>query len=160
MSDAPVVTVQEWLEGVLASAGARAGSVHHERGGDLYLTAAVAIPEAVLDRVRHVPHGKGMAGLAQVRREPVQTCNLLTDDTGRINPVARLVGGGAAAAIPVFRPRAEVYAVVGFAFEAEGEIPPERMRALQFKASRASAGARANGRASSSRRARFSACSI
>ena len=131
MAEDTHAAVQDWLAETLQAQGARAGSVHHERDGDLVLTAAVNIPPPVLDRVRTVARGKGMAGLAQVRRASVQTCNLQTDDSGRINPMARLVGGGSAVAIPVFRGEGEVYAVVGLSFDVEGEIPAERLRALE-----------------------------
>ena len=128
MSGAPI---QAWLESVLAQAQARAGSVHEERDGDLHLVPSHAIPEPVLERIRHVARGKGMAGLAQVQRQPVQTCNLQTDDTGRIRPMARMVGGGAAVGIPVFRADGSLQAVVGFSFEEEGELPADRVRALE-----------------------------
>ena len=131
MSENLESAAQDWLVALLQAEGARAGSVHHERDGDLVLTAAHNIPGPVLDRVRFVPRGKGMAGLAQVRRASVQTCNLVTDDTGRINPMAKLVGGGSAVAIPVLRGEGEVYAVVGLSFDAEGEIPVERLVLLE-----------------------------
>jgi len=59
-----------------------------QRGDDLYLTAAHNIPPHVVQIVAHVPHGKGMAGVAQVRKAPVQTCNLQTDASGTIKPGA------------------------------------------------------------------------
>jgi hypothetical protein len=71
-----------------------------------------------------------MAGLAQVRKQPVQTCNLQTDDSGRIKPGARAVDARAAVALPVFDPAGEVRAVVGLAFQEEGEIAAERERTL------------------------------
>lgn len=126
--------LQRWLEQVLAEAGAASGTVHVERDGDLHLAGAVNIPPPVLDRVRFVPRGKGMAGLAQTRREPVQTCNLQHDDSGRINPMARLVGAQAAIAIPVITPAGEVAAVVGFAFEEEGELDAPRVSRLESSA--------------------------
>ena len=116
---------QRWLEDTLQQFGAIAGTVHHEHGGDLHLTAACNIPPPVLERVTLVPRGKGMAGLAQVRREPIQTCNLQQDETGRINPMAKLVGGQAAVALPVLDGVGAVRAVVGLAFAFEGEVPAE-----------------------------------
>ena len=44
------------------------GTVHVQRGEDLYLTAAHNIPPKVIAIVAHVPHGKGMAGVAQVKK--------------------------------------------------------------------------------------------
>jgi hypothetical protein len=82
---------QQWLESVVAQLGAIAGTVHVQRGEDLYLTAAHNIPPHVVAIVAHVPHGKGMAGVAQVKKQPVQTCNLQTDETGNIKPGAKLL---------------------------------------------------------------------
>ena len=58
-----------------------------------------------------------MAGVAQVRKEPVQTCNLQTDETGNIKPGAKAVNAQAAIALPVFDSALAVRAVVGIAQE-------------------------------------------
>src|SRR6266487_4994700 len=54
---------QQWLERFIADLDAFAGTVHVQRGDDLYLTAAHNIPPHVVQIVAHVPHGKGMAGV-------------------------------------------------------------------------------------------------
>ncbi len=114
---------QLWLEEYIAAHDGLAGTVHREREGDLHLTAAVNIPPPVLERVTLVPRSKGMAGIAQVQGRPVQTCNLQKDDGGgQINPMAKLVGGQAAIALPVGDGDGAVRAVVGIAFGFEGEI--------------------------------------
>ena len=56
----------------------------------LKLPAQRGIPEAIMDRVRVIPIGKGMAGLAAERREPVQVCNLQTDESGVAKPSAKM----------------------------------------------------------------------
>ena len=116
---------QAFLESLLERIGAIAGTVHEQRGQDLYLTAAQNIPPPVVAIVAHVPHGKGMAGVAQVKKQPVQTCNLQTDDSGTIKPGAKAVGAQAAIALPVLRDDGEVRAVVGVAWDHEGELGPE-----------------------------------
>jgi hypothetical protein len=116
---------QTFLESLIGSTGGVAGTVHVQRGDDLYLTAAHNIPPPVVAIVAHVPHGKGMAGVAQVRKEPVQTCNLQTDTSGTIKPGAKAVGAQAAIALPVFDDRGEVRAVVGIAWQEERELGPE-----------------------------------
>ena len=113
---------QQWLESVVAQLGASAGTVHVQRGEDLYLTAAHNIPPHVVAIVAHVPHGKGMAGVAQVKKQPVQTCNLQTDETGNIKPGAKAVDAQAAIALPVLNEAGTVRAVVGIAWNKEGEI--------------------------------------
>ena len=121
---------QEWLEAFVAQLGGTAGTVHVQRGDDLYLTAAHNIPPPVIAIVAHVPHGKGMAGVAQVKKAPVQTCNLQTDDSGTIKPGAKAVGAQAAVALPVLDDSGDVRAIVGIAWSHEGELGPEEERSM------------------------------
>lgn len=121
---------QEWLESFIAEHDAVAGTVHVQRGEDLYLTAAHNIPPQVAAIVTHVPHGKGMAGVAQVKKEPVQTCNLKTDETGNIKPGAKAVDAQAAIALPVLDEAGAVRAVVGIAWGKEGEIGQAEEQAM------------------------------
>ena len=121
---------QQWLESVISQLGAIAGTVHAQRGEDLYLTAAHNILPHVIAIVAHVPHGKGMAGVAQVKKEPVQTCNLQTDETGNIKPGAKAVDAQAAIALPVLDEADTVRAVVGIAWTKEGEIGEAEEKAL------------------------------
>jgi hypothetical protein len=125
---------QQWLESFIAELGAVAGSVHERRGEDLYLTAAHHLPPPVVAAVAFVPRGKGMAGLAQVRRAPVQTCNLQTDDTGNIKPGAKAVNAQRAIAVPVLDDSGGVAAVVGAAWMAEGDIGPEEEQSILRRA--------------------------
>jgi hypothetical protein len=121
---------QQWLESVITQLDAIAGTVHVQRGEDLYLTAAHNIPPHVVAIVAHVPHGKGMAGVAQVKKQPVQTCNLQTDETGNIKPGAKAVDAQAAIALPVLDEAGAVRAVVGIAWSKEGEIGQDEEKAL------------------------------
>jgi GAF domain-containing protein len=93
------------LEAIVAGFGADSGTLHLiGPDGHLHLEAATAgIPEPVLDIVRVVPVGKGMAGLAVSRREPVTSCNIQTDTTGDVRPGARATGLEGAIVVPVFR---------------------------------------------------------
>ena len=85
--------------------GADTGSIHLlETDGFLHLKAASAgIPKPVLDAVRLVPIGKGMAGLAVERKEPVSVCNLQTDTSGNARPGARATGMEGALVVPILR---------------------------------------------------------
>src|ERR1043165_6333367 len=125
---------QQWLEGFIAGLDAFAGTGHVQRGGDLYLTAAPNIPPHVVQIVAHVPHGKGMAGVAQVKKQPVQTCNLQTDASGTIKPGAKAVDAQAAVALPVLDDSGAVRAVVGVAWRREGEIGAEEEQAMMQRA--------------------------
>lgn len=121
---------QEWLRSLITRLDAFAGTVHVQRGGDLFLTAAHNIPPHVMQIVARVPHGKGMAGAAQVKKAPVQTCNLQTDDSGAIKPGAKAVDAQAAVAVPVLDDDHEVRAVVGLAWQREQVIDEELVSKL------------------------------
>jgi len=84
--------------------------------------------------VAHVAHGKGMAGVAQVKKEPVQTCNLQTDETGNIKPGAKAVSARAAIALPVLDSAGTVRAVVGIAWSQEAEIGAAEQQSLMAMA--------------------------
>ena len=116
---------QSFLVSLLERLGGVAGTVHEQRGDDLFLTAAQNIPPPVIAIVAHVAHGKGMAGAAQVKKQPVQTCNLQTDESGTIKPGAKAVNAQAAIALPVLGDDGEVRAIVGIAWNDEREIEPE-----------------------------------
>jgi len=68
------------------------GTVHmlDDDDGMLHLKAQRGLPPPVLDKVQVIPIGKGMAGIAAERKEPVQVCNLQTDDSGVARPGAKM----------------------------------------------------------------------
>lgn len=67
------------------------GTIHtlDKSTGLLKLRARRGIPESILDKVRMIPIGKGMAGIAAERMQPVQVCNLQTDASGVAKPGAK-----------------------------------------------------------------------
>jgi L-methionine (R)-S-oxide reductase len=95
----------EALERILACFAADSGTIHViGADGALHLKSASAgIPRAVLDIVRIVPVGKGMAGLAVARKQPVNACNIQTDTTGDVRPGARATGLQGSLVVPMLR---------------------------------------------------------
>jgi L-methionine (R)-S-oxide reductase len=123
--------IEDWFAGYVHDCGAVAGTVHIRHGQGLALAAAINIPSPVQEVVRWVPCGKGMAGLALETGEPVQTCNLKEDDSGRVKPGAKAVDAQAAIALPLKDSQGLVIAVLGVAFQEEREIAqPEIDRLL------------------------------
>lgn len=88
----------------VAHFSAHTGTLHLTgEDGNLHMKAASGgIPEPVLAIVRVIPPGKGMAGQAYVRKEPVTACNIQTDDSGDVKPGARATGMAGAIVVPVF----------------------------------------------------------
>ena len=122
---------QGWLETFVRTAGGIAGTVHLLTTPDeLTLAAAVQIPETVKQLVQRVPRGKGMAGLALERDEPISTCNIKTDASGQVQPGARAVNARAGVALPVHDAAGAVRAVVGVAFTDEKALSGSELQAL------------------------------
>ncbi|MGH9660886.1 MAG: GAF domain-containing protein [Bryobacteraceae bacterium] len=130
----------EALRLTIAHFGADSGTVHLlEADGLLHLRAASeGIPEAVLDLVRTVPVGKGMAGLAVERRAPVGACNIQTDSSGDVRPGARATGMEGAIVAPILR-GAEAVGALGIASRSPRTFTAEET-ALLIEAGRRLAG--------------------
>jgi GAF domain-containing protein len=121
---------------------AETGTLHLLReDGNLHLAAAGGgMPPPVLDVIRVIPVGKGMAGLAAERRAPVTACNLQTDTSGDVRPGAKATGLEGAICVPILDGEAAIGAL-GVANRAEREFTPEE-QALLLELGRAIAGAR------------------
>ncbi len=129
-------TTQRWLEQFLRDQGAVAGTVHTlvSQTDTLVMRAAVNIPDKVREVTFHIPRGKGMAGLALERGQPVSTCNLQDNRSADVRPGAKAVNAQAAVALPVAGPSG-VRAVVGLAYLDEREFSPAELDALSVAAS-------------------------
>ena len=90
------------LAQVLAHFRAESGTIHTLENGELRLQAhSRGMPPAVLDLIRVIPVGKGMAGLCVERKEPVTACNLQTDASGDVRPGARTTGLRGSIVVPM-----------------------------------------------------------
>jgi L-methionine (R)-S-oxide reductase len=99
---------------------ADSGTIHMlGEDGRLHLCAATAgMPPQVMETIRTIPVGKGMAGLAVERRQPVDACNIQTDTSGDVRPGARATSLAGAIVVPIFRDD-EVVGALGIANRAE-----------------------------------------
>ncbi len=88
-----------------------------------------------MEIVRQVPRGKGMAGLAFEHNEPISTCNIKDDSTGRVRPGAKAVNAQAAVAFPVHDAQGAVRAVVGIAYAETRELKQSELDQLAAQAS-------------------------
>ena len=93
------------LARVIERFAAESGTIHLLKDdGVLHLVAASAgIPPVVVETVRRVPVGKGMAGLAVERRQPVNACNIQTDASGDVRPGAKATGLQGSIVVPILR---------------------------------------------------------
>jgi GAF domain-containing protein len=119
------------LRCLLEHFGGSVGTIHRlDEGSDqLTLVADVGLPDGVRQTVRCVPVGKGMAGLAAQRREPVSVCNLQTDDSGKARAGARATGMRASIAVPMMG-EGRVAGVLGVGRADEHEFTAEETALL------------------------------
>lgn len=78
------------------------GTLHRLDPADnlLKLVAQRGVPEFVLPKIAVIPIGKGIAGVAAERREPVELCNLQADLGGIAKPDARKTNVQGSLAVP------------------------------------------------------------
>lgn len=117
---------------VLAHFDADTGTIHVlGPDGLLHLEAAAGgIPEPLLDVIRTIPVGKGIAGLAVQRREPVHLCNLQTDQSGDARPGARATGVQGSICVPMMAGATAVGAL-GIATRRERDFTGDETKLLQ-----------------------------
>lgn len=91
------------LGALLEHFGCVLATVHllDDADGQLHLAADAGLPPVVRDKVAVVPIGKGMAGIAAERQQPVQVCNLQADDSGVVRPGAKLTQMEGSVAVPM-----------------------------------------------------------
>jgi L-methionine (R)-S-oxide reductase len=107
LSNAPTTEagIETALDAILAATETTCGTVHLLQAdrATLRLVAARQIPPPVLEKIRIIPIGKGMAGVAFESKQPVTTCNLQQDDAGGVIRLgARATGVQGALALPLF----------------------------------------------------------
>ena len=115
--------VADALGRILMEMDADTGTVH-VLGSDglLHLVRhAGAIPDRLLPVIERIPIGKGMAGLAAERKEPVQICNLQTDSTGDARPGARATGMRGSICVPM-NDKGRLVGVLGVAVARERDF--------------------------------------
>jgi L-methionine (R)-S-oxide reductase len=67
----------------------------------LHLVAQAGLPPQMLDIVKTIPVGKGIAGQVIAQDKPVTICNLQTDASGVARPGAKQAGVGGALCVPI-----------------------------------------------------------
>ncbi len=114
------------LDDLLHHFGCSAGTVHLlAEPGFLELTASRGLPDAVVAKIKTIPIGKGMAGIAAERGEPVQVCNLQTDTSGVVRPGARETKMEGSVAAPMIGANGALKGALGIAKPVPYEFTPE-----------------------------------
>ncbi|HCN31433.1 MAG TPA: GAF domain-containing protein [Verrucomicrobiales bacterium] len=97
---------QDWdgfLNSVIDEFGCTTGTLHRLDAADrhLKLVAHRGIPPQLMPVIQSIPIGKGIAGAAAERLEPVELCNLQTDTSGVAKPGAKQTQVQGSLAVPV-----------------------------------------------------------
>ena len=94
---------QQVLTEILSSFNCSTGTVHFldEKTSLLNLEVQQGIPDFLIPKVSVIPIGKGMAGIAAERREPIEMCNLQTDKSGVARPAAKETKVEGSIAVPM-----------------------------------------------------------
>jgi L-methionine (R)-S-oxide reductase len=125
------VVLEEILRKVLKYFHSETGTIHRLDADKplLHLVAQIGLPPQMLEVVKTIPVGKGIAGQVVARGEPVTSCNLQTDTSGVARPGARQSGVGGALCVPVRHDDALV-GTLGIGTLRQYEYTPEETRAL------------------------------
>ena len=96
----------------------------------LHLVAQVGLPPQLLEVVKTIPVGKGIAGETVAKNRPVTICNLQTDTSGVARPGAKQTGVGGAICVPV-RSGDKIVGTFGIGTVREHEYSAAEINALQ-----------------------------
>ena len=119
------------LAAVIRTFAAHTGTLHFlGTDGMLHLAAFHgAIPAPVMEHIRIIPIGKGMAGVCAELNEPVSWCNLNRDGSGVVQPAARSLGLAGSIVVPV-RSGAALVGTLGIANIGERTFTDEETEQL------------------------------
>lgn len=119
------------LTEILQAFDCSAGSIHILEPSDntLHIKAHLGIPAFLLPKMTVIPVGKGMAGVAAQRREPVQMCNLQTDDSGVARPSAKETKVEGAMTAPMLY-QGKLYGTLGIAKSVPYDFTEEETNAI------------------------------
>lgn len=100
---APEVVLETALRETLQQFRSETGTIHLLDPGNqlLYLAAQVGLPPQLLDVVKTIPVGKGIAGQVAAQNKPVSICNLQADSSGVAQPGAKQTGVGGSLCVPI-----------------------------------------------------------
>jgi len=124
--------LEETLRKILKHFRSETGTIHRldARKQLLQLVTQAGLPPPMLEIVKTIPVGKGIAGQVVARGGPVTLCNLQTDTGGVARPGARQTGVGGALCVPL-RDRDKIVGTIGVGTMRPYEYTPEQTHDLE-----------------------------
>ena len=125
-------SLEKTLQDTLAKFRSETGTIHRldEQTQLLHLLAYAGLPPQMIDIVKTIPVGKGIAGETAAKNLPVTICNLQSDTSGVAKPGAKQTGVGGAVCVPVRR-NGKVIGTFGIGTMREYEYSAAEINALQ-----------------------------
>ena len=125
-------TAQKVLEATLIHFASETGTIHRLEDAPalLQLVASIGLPPQLLEAVKTIPVGKGIAGQTVAQRKPVTICNLQTDTSGVARPAANETGVGSAVCVPIWFGD-KIIGTFGIGARRESEYTVEQTRQLE-----------------------------
>jgi signal transduction protein with GAF and PtsI domain len=120
------------LEQALSDFQSQTGTIHllDNEQQLLQLAAQVGLPPQMLDVVKTIPVGKGIAGQTAAQDKPVTICNLQTDTSGVAKPGAKQTGVGGALCVPI-RKNGKIIGTLGIGTMRQHEYTPGETQRLE-----------------------------
>jgi L-methionine (R)-S-oxide reductase len=120
------------LSAVLAQFKSETGTIHRLDSAkkELHLMAQAGLPPALLEVVKTIPVGKGIAGQVIARGGPVSICNIQKDPGGVARPDAKQSGVGGALCVPL-RADGVIVGTIGVGTAREYEYTAEETKLLE-----------------------------
>jgi signal transduction protein with GAF and PtsI domain len=125
-------SLEKTLQDTLAKFRSETGTIHKldEQTQLLHLLAYAGLPPQMIDIVKTIPVGKGIAGETAAKNLPVTICNLQSDTSGIARPAAKQTGVGGAICVPIRR-SGKVIGTFGIGTMREYEYSAAEINALQ-----------------------------
>jgi L-methionine (R)-S-oxide reductase len=121
------------LQVMLTKFHSETGTIHRlddDEKQTLFLVAQAGLPPHILELVKTIPVGKGIAGQVVATGRPVTMCNLQTDTSGVAKPGAKQTGVGGAVCVPI-RDGEKILGTLGIGTRREHEYSAAETDSLQ-----------------------------
>lgn len=121
------------LAAILKEFACQTGTLHRcpPDGFELELVAQIGVPDNLLPIISRIPVGKGIAGAAAAKREPVELCNLQQDLGGVAKKGARDTKVSGSLAVPIFHHQSgQVIGTLGVGMQQPHDFTEDEKRRL------------------------------
>jgi putative methionine-R-sulfoxide reductase with GAF domain len=128
----PEVVLEEVLRVALRHFRSESGTIHQldTENQLLHLVAQIGLPPQMLQVVKTIPVGKGIAGQVVAQNQSITICNLQTEAGGVARPGARQTGVGGALCVPT-RAGDKITGTLGIGTLRPYEFSPAETRELE-----------------------------